>query len=97
MKLLKSFTASFIFFPLTASLTFGYVFGGSNLGYMGYPNHSCYKPYRPISFETQYEVDSYNMEFSMYIDCINEYVDNARNDIQRITDQANQAIDEANN
>ena len=97
MKVFKSVLASFIIFPLTASLAFSYVYGGSNLGYGGYPSHYCTKPYKPYSFETQYEVDSYNMEVQIYIDCINEYVGNARNDIDRITEQANQAINEANN
>lgn len=84
-----------------------FVFGGSNLGVLGYPDHSCYapysKPYRPYSFNSQFEIDRYNDDVDRYnrevrefIDCIRDYVDNASNDIERIKEKANAAIDEAN-
>lgn len=85
---------------------FAVVFGGSNLGFGGYPDHSCYKPskpFKPYSFDSQWEVDiynqkvdSYNSELGIYLDCINEYVDNAGNDIERIKEAVSNAISEAN-
>ena len=82
---------------MQTSMAFSYVLGSSNLGLFGYPDHDCYKPFKPYSFETQYEVDNYNMEVEIYIDCINEYVEAAQNDINRIVEKANEAISEANN
>ncbi len=72
------------------------VFGGSNLGMFGYSSHDCSKPYRPYQFNSQYEVDDYNNEVNYYINCIEEYLDNAKNDILRIQNKMNDAIDEAN-
>ena len=72
------------------------VFGGTNFGFMGYPDHTCSEPYKPYQFTDQYQVDRYNRDMEEYIDCINEYVDNAANDIKRIQESAQSAIDEAN-
>ena len=83
------------------------VFGGSNLGLFGYPSHTYSppysKPYKPYSFSSQWEIDqynseveNYNYEMRSYRDCIREYVDNAKNDIKRIKEKANEAISEAN-
>ena len=89
---------------LSSANAFAYVYGGSNLSLTGYPEHSCFKPnkpYKPISFSNQWDVDSYNsqvdhynMQWNQYISCINEYVDNAKNDIKRVTEKAQEAIDE---
>ena len=88
--------------PLNASAI---VFGGSNLGIMGYPSHGCYKPtkpYKPYSLDSQWEVDSYNAEVNrynsnlrQYLSCIDEYIDSASNDIKRIKEKAQEAVDEA--
>ena len=72
------------------------VYGGSNLGLFGYPDHTCVAPYKPYSFTSQEQLDSYKWEFEEFTDCIREYVDNAKNDIERIKIKANNAIDEAN-
>jgi hypothetical protein len=89
-------------FPLNA---YAVVFGGSNLGYGGYPSHDCIKPtkpFKPYSFNSQWEVDSYNSradlynsQLSQYVSCIDEYIENANNDIKRIKEKAQEAIDEA--
>lgn len=81
------------------------VFGGSNLGFSGYNDHSCskpMKPYKPYSFNSQWEIDNYNMEvenynyqWRSYISCIEEYLENANNDIKRIQEKQQEAIDEA--
>lgn len=71
------------------------VLGGSNLGVMGYPDHRCRKPYRPSQFSEESEVYSYNNEVDRFVRCIREYVENADNDIQRIQEKGQAAIDYA--
>jgi hypothetical protein len=90
--------------PLTAQ---AFVIGGSNLPMFGYPAPACTKPMskpiKPYEFsdegavdEYNSEVDEYNSRLSTYTSCIREYVDNANNDIKRIREKAQEAIDEAN-
>ena len=50
-----------VFLILTGSQgsSFGYVIGGSNLGFLGYEEHSCSKPtppYKPFSLDNQWEI-----------------------------------------
>jgi|TARA_B110000503_G_C6954606_1_gene332446 hypothetical protein len=95
-----------IIIMIVSSNSFGIVFGGSNLGFLGYDEHSCTKPYRPTepySFDSQWaidnynnEVDQYNYEQELYVSCIKKYVENAQNDIKRIGEAIDDAIDEAN-
>lgn len=81
------------------------VIGGSNFQLLrGYPDHTCHKPskpYKPYEFTKQYEVDLYNAEVDAYnsdlrqfSDCISEYVENVANDIKRIKEKAQAAIDD---
>lgn len=92
---------------MTASTASAMIYGGTNFGYRGYPDHDCSifttKPYRPFSFSSQWEVDQFNNELQEYLDevqrfveCIEAYSDDANNDIKRIKEKANEAIDEAN-
>ncbi len=91
-----------VLFPLSA---YAFVYGGTNLGFTGYPSHDCIKPdkpYKPYSFNSQWEIDSYNSEVEtynsnlrVYSDCIDEYLENANNDIERIKQKAKEAINEA--
>jgi len=101
------FIAMIAFIGMGSPIALAIVFGGSNLGLFGYPNHTCSKPYskptKPFRFNSQWEIDrynseveSYNAEVETYMDCIREYVDNAKNDIQRVKEKANEAISEAN-
>lgn len=93
-----------LLFPLSS--TQAIVFGGSNLGIFGYSDHECTppsKPYKPYSFSSQYQIDAYNAEVEQYNskmrryrDCIIEYVENAENDIKRVVEKANEAIDQLN-
>jgi hypothetical protein len=84
----------FMLLLITANDAFAVVFGGSNLGFMGYPKHNCSKPYKPLSFKSEYELNRYKDDFENYIRCINEYVENANNDIKRVTEAAEEAISE---
>ena len=60
-------------------------------------------PYKPYQFNSQWEVDSYNsdverynMDVSQYVNCIREYADNGKNDMERIREAINDAINDAN-
>jgi hypothetical protein len=103
----RALTAGVIVCGMVSSNAVAMVFGGSNLDFLGYPSHTCTAPYskpiKPYSFSSQWEVDQYNMEVENYnrerrefISCIEEYVDNEKNDIKRIKEKANEAINEAN-
>jgi hypothetical protein len=95
--------ALFMVVPVTV---FAIVIGGSNLGMFGYSSHDCTKPtkpYKPYSFSDQWQIDSYNSEVDLYnsereryVSCIKEYVENANNDIERIKEKAQEAINEVN-
>lgn len=90
---------------IMSSAALAMVIGGSNLGVGGYPSHRCdkpVKPHKPYSFSDQWEIDdynsrvrSYNYQSREYLNCINKYVENSKNDIQRIEEKAQAAIDEA--
>lgn len=84
--------SSFIFLisPVSA-----YVSGGSNLGFMGYPECSCRKPMKTF-ISSKWELDDYKFQHARYIDCVNEYIDNANKDIRRIKEKAEQSLEEAN-
>ena len=89
-----------------ATSAMAYVIGGSNLGYSGYPEHKCFKPSKPIKpfdVNDQMQVDfykrqvlTYNLQLSSYAECIKDYVNNAKLDMQRIQEAAKQAVDEFN-
>ena len=78
------------------------VYGGSNLGWSGYPDHSCSEPFymsaKP-SFTTQDEVDDwnyqvrdYNSQMEGFRTCINEYIEDGNNDMKRIKEGQEDAI-----
>jgi hypothetical protein len=78
--------------------------GRSNLS-MGYPMESCRKPmrpYKPDSFRRQVDIDIYNNEVSLYnaensrfMQCVQDYLDNAANDIKAIQDRIDEAVENA--
>ena len=72
-----------------------YVIGGSNLSLEEYPSPTCSKPTKPFDLSDQFSVDEYNSEIETYIQCVREYVDNGNNDIKRIREAQQDAIDEA--
>ena len=103
----KYLVALLVMSAMIPTIVFGLVLGPSNLGMFGYPQHNCSppysKPYKPYSFDSQWEVDNYNAEveaynyeIGIYFDCINEYLEAANNDIKRISERMDEAIDEAN-
>jgi len=89
MKSLVRIAIILIFLLLPHSGARAMVFGGSNFGFMGYPDHECTppysKPYKPYSFSSQNVIDSYNAqvetynsEMREYRNCSREYVENAK-------------------
>lgn len=88
--------------PFGACMAFS--FGKSNLGFSGYPSHSCIapsEPYKPFSFNDEWElnnykneIESYNRDLEEFIGCITDYVAAAKNDIEVITNKANEAVHE---
>jgi hypothetical protein len=82
-----------------------FVIGGSNFGMFGYPSADCRKPdkpRRPFSPASEWEIDryngdvqTYNDEIEGYIRCVREYVENGQNDIKRVREKMQEAIDRA--
>lgn len=93
---------------LAASVAVGGIYGGSNFGsYNRYPDHTCRKPFmkpvKPYNLTEDYQVRSYNAQVDQYNDqlkrystCIDDYIENASNDIQTIKQKVNDAVNEAN-
>ena len=83
---------------LTSSLVFGYVFGGTNFGFLGYPSFSKSKPYNSYSCRstvTESEFNDYRDEVKDYIDDVNIYMENCKYDIDRIIEIQKEVNDEA--
>ena len=103
---MRKITLLFLIVSISPLYVHAMIFGGSNFSITGYPSHSCMKPtkpYKPYSFNSQLEIDSYNTEvefynseLEQYLSCIDEYIENVNNDIKRIKEKAQEAIDEAN-
>lgn len=81
---------------------------GSNLDPGGYPSHLCgekpTQPDRPEYFKSEAEletfnraVETYNIATEGYFQCIQLYVNDATEDIQRIKRTVSATIEEANN
>ena len=71
------------------------VFGGSNLGYGGYPEFTQMEPTPPYSND-QYAWDNYRREVERYTSDVKEYLEDANNDMKRIQEAQQEAIDKAN-
>jgi hypothetical protein len=93
-----------LFFLLVAFSCSAFAFGSSNLSF-GYPEESCRKPskpFKPYSFNSQWEVDaynnqvdSYNSDYQRYIRCVKEYLESAANDIKTIQQKMDEAVEKA--
>ncbi len=60
------------------------------------PTHSCKQPARPAKFKTEAEVNSYKAEIEVYRKCINDFIEEQNQAIERHRAAANQAITEWN-
>ena len=72
-----------------------YVYGGSNLNYMGYPKFNESTPYAPYT-KDEFNYNSYKNDVERYVEEAKEYLENADNDIKRIIEAKKEAIEEAN-
>lgn len=79
---------------LTSATAGASVFGGSNLGFSGYPEPDCRKPYEPYS-DSRMDREICRDEVERYFRCVNEYLENANNDVERIRQAQEEAIAEA--
>ena len=96
---MKRIFTLFVVVLLCSGLLFAFVIGGSNLGYMGYPDFSSYYPSKPFSYNnevSEMEFDRYRDSVQQYVDSAREYVKNGNNDIQRISEAQEEAINKAN-
>ncbi len=79
---------------------FAYVIGGTNLGYLGYPEYSKVKPSKPYtSYKgtvTKYQYEAYKSSVEDYVDGAKQYIENGNNDIKRIQEEQRDAIKSAN-
>ncbi|HAT2607140.1 TPA: hypothetical protein I8235_000049 [Kluyvera intermedia] len=88
----KLFPLLFILAPFASSAI---VLGGTNLGYMGYPEFSEVAPSRPYS-DDQYSMEEYRRQVANYTAKAKEYLENSNADIKRIQEAQEDAINKAN-
>jgi hypothetical protein len=60
------------------------------------PTHSCKQPTRPSKFKTEVEVSNYKAQIEGYRKCINDFVEEQNQAIEKHKAAANQAITEWN-
>ncbi|MGA0572769.1 hypothetical protein ACO2Q9_18795 [Variovorax sp. VNK109] len=78
----------------------------SNFGAFTYPQANCTKPSKPVApiqLTTQQDANLWNLQVSRYqaeqnryVQCVNAYIAAAQADLKRISDSANQVVEEAN-
>ena len=79
-----------------ASAAFGYVYGGSNLSPLGYPEFNKMKPMRPFNADN-YSAQYYKSQVDSYLNDVDRYIENAVNDGQRIIQSVENAKRDAKN
>jgi hypothetical protein len=60
------------------------------------PTNSCTKPHRPFKFKSEAEVSDYKAQVESYRKCINDFVEEQNQAIEKHKAAANQAITEWN-
>ncbi len=60
------------------------------------PSHSCSKPYKPYTFDTQWELDAFLEEVEQYKNCIEDFVEEQNEAAENHTDAAEEAISDWN-
>lgn len=82
------------------------VYGPSNFGAFVYPSHNCgtrpQVPQKPSGMTAHFEaqeynarVEDYNRGIKRYSDCINDYIERSKLDMQRIHEKQLQAVQAA--
>ena len=73
-----------------ASASLGFVMGGSNLDFMGYPKFDKRSPSKPYTRD-QYAAQNYENETRAYLRAVDTYIENAKSDIERIREEIKEA------
>ena len=60
------------------------------------PAHSCTQPRKPLKFKSDAEVNAYKSETDSYRKCINDFIEEQNQAMQKHKDAANHAIEEWN-
>ena len=60
------------------------------------PTNSCTKPHRPYKFKSEAEVSDYKAQVESYKKCINDFIEEQNQAIEKHKAAANQAITEWN-
>lgn len=71
------------------------VYGGSNLGYSGYPEFDEVEPSPPMSPD-EFSMQNYRSEVESYVQRAQEYAENASKDIERVNEGSQEALRKAN-
>ena len=91
-KLSFMLTGFILAYSTVASAT---VFGGSNLGFSGYPEFSDSETAPPYD-GIEYSMQAYKSEVERYIQNAKDYTEHAGNDMKRIQESQDDAIQKAN-
>ncbi|HEM8492623.1 TPA: hypothetical protein U2Q18_003703 [Citrobacter koseri] len=93
---MRKLSLSLIGFILTYSTVVNAtVFGGSNLGFSGYPEFSDAEPTPPYNRD-EYSMGAYKRDVERFIQNAKDYTENADNDVKRIREAQEDAIQKAN-
>ena len=60
------------------------------------PAHSCIQPHKPVKFNNEAEVNAHKVRVESYRKCINDFVEEQNQAIEKHKDAANRAIEEWN-
>lgn len=60
------------------------------------PSHSCRKPYKPLEFRSEFEVDSFNDDARRYKRCLDKFVEEQKEAIETHRAAAKAAIEDWN-
>jgi hypothetical protein len=60
------------------------------------PTHSCTQLHKPLKFKREAEVNAYKVQVESYRKCINDFIEEQNQAIQKHKDAANHAIEEWN-
>lgn len=85
----------FICFLFAPQRGFAFTIGSTNFDFLGYPKHKCNQPYIPHGRD-KYAWEMFKISLDEYTECIRLYVEAAKNDQERIAEEANKAVDEHN-
>jgi len=97
---MKSCLFALIVVLTVSGIAHSFVIGGSNFrGFGEYEDHTCIKPSKPITsplLDNEFFLNQYRFEMETYRDCIQRYVENGKNDIERIKEKIKDAVDQYN-